>query len=720
MNAASSTIPAAGLVPAHDGDPQAGLPPEVHALLSARRWAEAAAVPLDAAGRLERCRAFGRYGRGGDAAADLVALERLAGVLPGDSVAGDLSAVPHAVAVERGLLALRGAEPAERLLPSAVEALADASLDARTRARALLLRGLAEHRLDLAQQALRHLVEGLAAAERAGDVGTRIELLMAIATVQSWRGRHSHALLKLTLAMADCAVLGDALLLAKLLGELARVNLELRRYDHAHELLERQDRLAGDWLDERGLVRLGLSRVQALIGLGEYQPAAAAATALLARAEAAGYRYLSFVAARDLAVAELRGGHAAAGAAALARAADHAGADASYERLALNAVRAELAVAKGNAGAAELAAGVVAGFAERQLVAPEVEARLVEAAALLARGDDAGAGRTLRVALGRARAHELALLEERVRATMARVGATLGLDDERGRTVATTFAAAPDGYVLLEKLGAGGYGSVFRVYDMERGREVALKRLSALDRYAGMERDRLLASARAEYELAARVSHPGIARVIALGTTDDGGIYVVQEFVAGPSLRDTMALAPQDEARRAATVAATLRRIAQALEALHAAGIAHRDIKPDNILCPSPDRPVLVDLGIAGGFATAASSTAAPLSVDSRGTAAYAAPEQWRGEPADARADLYSLGVVAFEWLTGRLPTPAAARTSAFPWRRNGLSAEDRQALESAAAPVPNLAGTIAAMMDARPDRRPQSARDVVERLESG
>jgi tetratricopeptide (TPR) repeat protein len=675
---------------------QDDLPDAVRRLIAERRWPEAAAVDVSPRGRLARGRLFLRCGREAEATSDFAAL----------SEAGDLGA---AAAIERALVSLHGGGPPEQVRVGVEKVLAEADLSDLTRARALLARGIVEHRLDRWQRALRDLIDGLTLAERAGDIGSRVDLQRAIGVVHAWRGRHSQAVLHLTLALADCAVLGDTLLLAELLGELGRVNLEMRRHAHALELFRRQQEVAAGALDDRAAIRLRLAMVQALIGLGSYEEAAGEAAEVLEAAEARGLSYLAFVAARDLALAYLRGGRLDAALAAIDRARRHVPADPdSYECLALDGVQAELDVSTGSPDAEAAIARVVAAWSARDLVGPEIDARLLEADLLQRRGATAAAEQTLRIALGRARSNGLSLLEDCVRETMVRLDVREGLVSETGRPVAASFTDAGHGYVLLEKLGSGRFGSVFRAFDLERGREVALKRMTAFDRYDSTARLQVLESARTEFEVAARVSHPGLARVMALGETSDGGIYVVQEFIAGPSLREMMA-DPSSAGLR--TVTATLWRIALALAALHHARVVHRDVKPDNVLCPTPDRPVLVDLGIAA-FAQEAAGLA------SRGTEGYAAPEQWRREASDARADLYSLGVIAFEWLTGRPPIRKPADPPPRRRRREALDEQDCRDL-TAAVRVPPLVDLIAALLDHDPQCRPVSAEDVGVRLKT-
>src|SRR5262249_3602568 len=175
----------------------------------------------------------------------------------------------------------------------------------------------------------------------------------------------------------------------------------------------------------------------------------------------------------------------------------------------------------------------------------------------------------------------------------------------------------------------------------------------------------VIQSARVELEVASRVRHPGVARVYALGTEPDGNTYIVQEFVAGPSLRSHMA----DQQRPAPRgVLVCLAEIAYALEALHSAGVCHRDLKPDNVILRDGGKPVLIDFGVAHFMA-------AGQDVMFGGTLEYSAPEQLAGKAIDGRADLYALGVIAFEWLCGLRPLVARGHTPAEVAREIGKRA---------------------------------------------
>jgi serine/threonine protein kinase len=209
-------------------------------------------------------------------------------------------------------------------------------------------------------------------------------------------------------------------------------------------------------------------------------------------------------------------------------------------------------------------------------------------------------------------------------------------------------------YRVDELLGRGGMATVYRGYDLTLGRVVAVKVLQRDLANDNAFRTRF----RLEAQAASRMSHPTVVRVYDAGedseTYADGSVhpvpFIVMELVEGQLLKDVIAQGP-------VPIADTVRYVDGILEALeysHRAGVVHRDIKPGNVMVTPSGQIKVMDFGIARAVSDSSSTVAETTQI--LGTAAYFSPEQAKGEPVDARADLYSTGVVLYELLAGRQP----------------------------------------------------------------
>src|SRR5215469_13312666 len=200
------------------------------------------------------------------------------------------------------------------------------------------------------------------------------------------------------------------------------------------------------------------------------------------------------------------------------------------------------------------------------------------------------------------------------------------------------------GYRLEELIGRGGMGVVFRAVDLRLKRNVALKllapELASDDRF----RERFLR----ESELAASLDHPNVIPIYAAGEADDR-LFIAMRYVEGGDLRDVLRAGPLDPELALELCS----QVAEALDAAHERGLVHRDVKPSNVLLDERRHVYLADFGltrrIVGGDAPG-------VEAGSLGTIDYIAPEQLRGAEVDGRADLYSLGCLLYECLTGEPP----------------------------------------------------------------
>ncbi len=208
------------------------------------------------------------------------------------------------------------------------------------------------------------------------------------------------------------------------------------------------------------------------------------------------------------------------------------------------------------------------------------------------------------------------------------------------------YADWPDlpGYELTELLGTGGMASVYLANQIALGRKVAIKVMAQKRHLSPQE----LARFEREVKLLASLDHPHIVSVFEVGRTADGRLYYVMPHMPGGDLT-SIGITGNEVA-----IAEVLDKILSALEYAHARGVVHRDLKPGNILFDALGQPRLADFGVAKPSDEKATRLTSEGMVV--GSASYMAPEQARGEAVDGRADLYSLGVTAFELLTGRPP----------------------------------------------------------------
>src|SRR5262245_47900709 len=259
-------------------------------------------------------------------------------------------------------------------------------------------------------------------------------------------------------------------------------------------------------------------------------------------------------------------------------------------------------------------------------------------------------------------------------------------------------------YEILEKLGEGGMGVVYRARDVRLKRDVALKFLPATAGADDIERERFLQEARA----ASALDHPNICTIHDIEKAADGRTFIVMACYEGETLRARMRRGPMP-VKDVLTIG---RQIASGLARAHERGIVHRDVKPANIFLTSEGTVKVLDFGIARLVdETQLQMTRAGTTL---GTVAYMSPEQARGEPVDRRADVWAIGVILYEMLTGK---------AAFDGQHDSVLLQAIQLREPA--PLaglrpdtpPALVDLIGRALKKRPDERFANARDVAETL---
>jgi serine/threonine-protein kinase len=269
-------------------------------------------------------------------------------------------------------------------------------------------------------------------------------------------------------------------------------------------------------------------------------------------------------------------------------------------------------------------------------------------------------------------------------------------------------------YELIQKLGAGGMGAVYKARHLAFGELKAIKVIG----HHLTENETFLGRFRSEAVLARRLQHPNIVRVDDLDTTEDGHPFIVMEYVEGESLRSVIRKTGPLGPRRAVDIAA---QTCAALAAAHGLGILHRDIKPDNVvlITGADGREVakVLDFGLAKvieGFEGSSEQVATATGM-MLGTPHYMAPEQAMGRkagPADGRLDLYALGVVMYEMVTGRVPFDSDTPVGVVLQHIQAVPVPPHEAYPELKIPL-QLSTVILKAMEKEPSRRYANAQEM-------
>ncbi len=266
-------------------------------------------------------------------------------------------------------------------------------------------------------------------------------------------------------------------------------------------------------------------------------------------------------------------------------------------------------------------------------------------------------------------------------------------------------------YRIIELLGSGGMGSVYRAEHVHMRKFVAFKVLHRelthlTDVVTRFEREAIAA---------ARITHPNVATATDFGRLPDGACYLVLEYVQGKSLRQTLAQSAYFDTDRILRIA---KQIALALGAAHEAGIVHRDLKPENVMLveglADHDFVKVLDFGIAKIHMPEQEGQPALTRMGTIfGTPEYMSPEQALGQAADARTDLYSLGIMMYEMLTGRTPFADKELVAVLTRQMTELPPPLPADVN------PSIVALISHLLAKRPSERPQTAQEVASRIDT-
>src|SRR5271169_2107171 len=258
-------------------------------------------------------------------------------------------------------------------------------------------------------------------------------------------------------------------------------------------------------------------------------------------------------------------------------------------------------------------------------------------------------------------------------------------------------------YDIVRLLGQGGMGAVYQAYDRELERQVALK----LIRPELAANPEILQRFKQELILARQITHRNVIRIFDLGQAD-GFKFITMEYIEG---EDLQALLKQRKKLEPADAAKVIAQVCRALEVAHAEGVIHRDLKPQNIMLDKTGRVYVMDFGIARSTLTSSMTQTGALI----GTPDYMSPEQAKGQKVDARSDLFSVGIIFYEILSGQSPY-VADTTMGKLWKRTSEPARPLGDLDKT---IPQtLSEIVKKCLEIDPEKRFASATELLHAIE--
>jgi tetratricopeptide (TPR) repeat protein/predicted Ser/Thr protein kinase len=593
-------------------------------------------TPVNDDERFARGVALAQLGRFDEARADLAPLK-------------DLPRLKAAVALELASCDMRGIGGEEAVLALIAPVIETGGAEAAARPRAVHLRAMIAMRRVDNQSAVKDLLEASEGYTKLGLTAGSAQVNDSLGTVYAALGQVDQALSAYARSLADKTVLGDRMGVAITLGNLGRLSFQSGRYADAHAYFQNDVLLCRQLGDQRGEAKLMNDIGRVLAAEGKHAEALVKLDKGLAMARERGLTGIEFFCLKDKADTLAGMGDTKAAMACLSDArAMLPGQGAEFERLLLDLVEAEALHFVDGERALSLAEGALQQLAYIDLPDVEIQARLLIADLYRTAGRTADASAALLLAVKRCRARGLNRYLRTLSEAMARYGVEEGVSEEAGRAIGWRPDEALSGYFLREELGSGSFGTVYRAYDLQRGRDVALKLLQIDSVYDRATRETFLDSLRLEIEAAARARHPGVAEVYAIGRDNLANPYIVQQYIAGRQLR---AVIEDGLVKGLDRIASYMGLICHAVGALHKGGVVHRDLKPENVVITDAGAPVLIDFGIAH-----VAGLVLPGFQGGAGTRGYAPPEQATTKDADPRLDIFPLGIIAWEWFSGSRP----------------------------------------------------------------
>ncbi len=260
-------------------------------------------------------------------------------------------------------------------------------------------------------------------------------------------------------------------------------------------------------------------------------------------------------------------------------------------------------------------------------------------------------------------------------------------------------------YEIVRRLGAGGMGAVYQATDRELDRPIALKTI----RPDLASQEEILQRFKQELILARKVTHRNVIRIFDLGQAN-GIKFITMEYVEGEDLKSLLRADSRFSVQRTVEI---IRQVCLALEAAHAEGVVHRDLKPSNIMLDAGDKVTVMDFGIAHSMDVGGMTRTGAVI----GTPEYMSPEQAMGRKIDARSDLFSMGLIFYEMLTGKNPFESDTFMGTL-MRRTQEQATPPSEVDPSIPPV--ISAIVAKCLETDPELRYQSAGEVIGNLDAG